>query len=85
MTDKINSEEVVSSGDYTIVAIDDEYDGNGCVPTGRGRTLLNRLDSYTDWCICGSLQDLEYPQYTGVGGKQATSARLMNMGFHSSA
>lgn len=55
--------------EYRIVRVRDSVNPNGQVlPTDTGRQLLNDLDSYTDWCICGTMQDFEYPQYTAGGG-----------------
>lgn len=55
--------------EYRIVRVRDSVSSNGQVlPTDTGRQLLNDLDGYTDWCICGTMQDFEYPQYTAGGG-----------------
>ena len=56
-------------GEYRIVRVRDSVNPNGQVlPTDTGRQLLNDLDGYTDWCICGTMQNFEYPQYTAGGG-----------------
>lgn len=60
---------VIEDHGYKIERVTDEVVPNrGAIPRGRGATLLNKLDNYTDWCICGELQSFEYPQYTGGGG-----------------
>ena len=67
--DEANGLQVVEDHGYTITRVQDQVVPNrGAIPCGSGATLLNKLDNYTDWCICGELQSFEYPQYTGGGG-----------------
>lgn len=55
---------------YTVVPINDEVNQQGMVePDERGKNILNMLDQYTDWCVCGQAGLWEYAQYLSNGGK----------------
>lgn len=59
-----------SNGHYRVVAISDTVDYRGMVsPDMEGQRLLERLDNYTDWCVCGPNGLWEYSQYLSNGGK----------------
>ena len=55
---------------YRVVAINDSVNQQGMVtPDARGRSVLEMLDQYTDWCVCGENGLWEYAQYLSNGGK----------------
>ena len=64
---------------YRVVAINDSVNQQGMVtPDARGRSVLEMLDQYTDWCVCGENGLWEYAQYLSNGGKLYI---LMRNGF----
>ena len=55
---------------YKIIAINDTVNNQGMVePDDYGKRVLDMLDNYTDWCICGQFGLWEYAQYLSNGGK----------------
>lgn len=68
MISKMDAEET-TDGNYKVVKVADRIGPNGgAIPVNGGKTLLDNLDAYTDWCICGNMQGFEYSQYTAGGG-----------------
>ena len=62
----------IPNGDseYTVVPINDTVNERGIAePDEAGSELLERLDNYVDWCVCGYLGKWEYAQYLSNGGK----------------
>lgn len=55
---------------YTITKIDDEQANYAQrTPNYESRRFLQSLSNYTDWCICGTMGDMEYAQYVSNGSK----------------